>query len=227
MLELIPRGLGRPLRVLAVGAHPDDVEIGAGGTLLELVAAVPDVQVDVVILTGTPERAQESRAGAAAFLAGAESTVVVHDLPDGRLPTAWTDAKELLEDVAASRPRPDLVLGPSRDESHQDHRTVAELLPTVFRDVLTLGYEVAKWDGDLIRRPVYVPLSPEVAARKADLLLEHFPSQHGRDWYDREVFLGLARLRGVECRSRYAEAFTCSKLTLGFGHGSGGTHDAS
>ena len=216
MLHLVPHDTGRPLRVLAVGAHPDDVEIGAGGTLLELVRSVPDVQVDVLILTGTAERAQESQQSAAAFLAGAERTVEVHDLPDGRLPAAWLQAKNLLEAVAVSRPRPDVILGPSRDESHQDHRTVADLLPTVFRGVLTLGYEIPKWDGDLIRRPVYVPLPARTAARKADLLLEHFPSQHGRDWYDREAFLGLARLRGIECQSRFAEAFTCAKVTLGF-----------
>jgi LmbE family N-acetylglucosaminyl deacetylase len=221
VLQLLPRDLGRPLRVLAVGAHPDDVEIGAGGTLLELVRTLPDVQVDVVVLTGTEERAEEARKGAAAFLAGAAHTVEVHGLPDGRLPAAWLQAKELLEEHARTRPRPDLILAPSRDESHQDHRTVAELLPTVFRDVFTLGYEIVKWDGDLGRRPVYVPLPDDVAARKADLLLEHFPSQHDRDWYDREVFLGLARLRGVECRSRYAEAFSCAKVALGFT--SGGT----
>ena len=219
MLPLLPRDLGRPLRVLAVGAHPDDVEIGAGGTLLELVRSVPDVRVDVLVLTGTAERAEEARNGAVAFLAGAEHTVQVHDLPDGRLPAAWLQAKELLEAVAVSRPRPDLILAPSRDESHQDHRTVAELLPTVFRGVLTLGYEIGKWDGDLIRRPVYVPLPDEIATRKADLLLQLFPSQHDRHWYHREVFLGLARLRGIECQSHYAEAFTCAKITLQFAPG--------
>lgn len=219
MLQLLPCDLGRPLRVLAVGAHPDDVEIGAGGTLLELVRSAPDIRVDVLVLTGTPERAQEARESAKAFLAGAEHTVQVHDLPDGRLPAVWLQAKDLLEAFAEASPRPDLVLAPSRDDSHQDHRTVAELLPTVFRGALTLGYEIPKWDGDLIRRPVYVPLRDETAARKADLLLEQFPSQHGREWYDREVFLGLARQRGVECQSRYAEAFTCAKLMLGFVHG--------
>lgn len=218
MLGLAPRLPGRPLRVLAVGAHPDDVEIGAGGTLLELVRCVPGVQVDVRILTGTPARADEARRSAADFLAGAEHTVAVHDLPDGRLPAAWAQVKELLETYATAA-RPDLVIGPSPEESHQDHRTVAEILPTVFRDVLTLGYEIPKWDGDLIRRPVYVPLPDAVAARKADLLLQHYPSQHDRDWYDREVFLGLARLRGVECRSRYAEAFSCAKAAIHFSPG--------
>ena len=219
MLQLLPCAVGRPMRVLAVGAHPDDVEIGAGGTLLELVLSVPDVQVDILVLTGTVERAEEARKSAAAFLDGCVHTVEVHDLPEGRLPAAWLQAKNLLEAVAASRPHPDIVFAPSRDESHQDHRTVAELMPTVFRGVLILGYEIGKWDGDLIHRPVYVPLSSEIAAHKADLLLEHFPSQHGRDWYDRETFLGLARLRGIECQSRYAEAFTCAKITIGFALG--------
>jgi LmbE family N-acetylglucosaminyl deacetylase len=219
LLDLLLRAVDRPLRVLAVGAHPDDVEIGAGGTLLELVRARPDVRVDVLVLTGTDERAEEARKSADAFLAGADHDVEVHGLADGRLPAVWHETKELLETFAASRPSPDLILGPSREDSHQDHRTLAELLPTVFREVLTLGYEIPKWDGDLVRRPMYVPLGEAVVQRKVELLLEHFSSQHGRDWYDAEVFLGLARVRGVECRSRYAEAFTCAKATLGFSIG--------
>ncbi len=78
-----------------------------------------------------------------------------------------------------------------------------------------LQYEIPKWDGDLTRRSVYVPMSDEVARRKVALLNEVYPSQHGRDWWDDEMFLGLARLRGMECRARYAEAFTCDKLVLG------------
>jgi LmbE family N-acetylglucosaminyl deacetylase len=224
MLPLVPRCPPRQLRVLAVGAHPDDVEIGAGGALLGLVRSVPDLCVDVVVLTGTSTRAEEARASAADFLAGTEHTVTVHALPDGRLPAAWAEVKEVLEYRAGTGPAPDLLIGPSRDEAHQDHRVVAEILPTVFRDVLTLGYEIPKWDGDLVRRSVYVPMSDEVADRKADLLMRHFPSQHGRQWYDREVFLALARLRGVECGSRYAEAFTSAKSVMTFTT-ERGTHD--
>ncbi|MGY1635509.1 PIG-L deacetylase family protein [Geodermatophilus sp. SYSU D00742] len=216
MLPLVPRAPSRQLRVLAVGAHPDDVEIGAGGALLELVRSVPDLCVDVVVLTGTPTRADEAQASADGFLSGAEHTVSVHGLPDGRLPAAWAEVKELLESRARTSPVPDLLIGPSRDESHQDHRVVAQILPTVFRDVLTLCYEVPKWDGDLIRRTLYVPMSDEVADRKVELLMRHFPSQRGRHWFDREVFLGLARLRGAECGARYAEAFTCSKSVMTF-----------
>jgi LmbE family N-acetylglucosaminyl deacetylase len=214
VLELVPRLPDRALEVLAVGAHPDDIEIGAGGTLLQLVRSVPDLHVDMLVMTGTATRADEARASASDFLQGVQHRVTVHSLPDGRLPAAWSEVKELLEDRARNGPRPDLVIGPSRDEAHQDHRTVAGLLPTVFRDVLTLAYEVPKWDGDLVRRPVYVPLTEEVACRKADLLMSHFPSQRGHAWYDREVFLGLARLRGLESSSRYAEAYGCGKATI-------------
>jgi LmbE family N-acetylglucosaminyl deacetylase len=109
---------------------------------------------------------------------------------------------------------PDLVIAPSTADAHQDHRTIGEIVPTVFRDHLCLGYEIPKWDGDLGRPSVYHPLPEDVARRKVELLHKCYPSQRGRDWWDDEVFLGLARLRGMECRSRYAEAFTCTKLIL-------------
>jgi hypothetical protein len=99
-------------------------------------------------------------------------------------------------------------------DAHQDHRTIAEIVPTVFRDQLCLSYEIPKWDGDLGRPSLYVPLSQETARRKVELLHKCYPSQHGRDWWDDEVFLGLARLRGMECRARYAEAFSCAKWVI-------------
>ena len=202
---------GRPLSLLAVGAHPDDIEIGAGGLLLQL-AARP-LQARYVLLTGTEERQAESRAAAAAFLPGADLTVELSQLPEGRLPAAWAQAKEVLEQVARSC-TPDVILAPSVSDAHQDHRTIAEIMPTVFRDQLCLSYEIPKWDGDLGRPSLYVPLSPETARRKVELLHKCYPSQHGRDWWDDEVFLGLARLRGMECRAPYAEAFGCAKSVI-------------
>ena len=100
------------------------------------------------------------------------------------------------------------------DDAHQDHRTIAEIVPTVFRDQLYLAYEIPKWDGDIGRPSMYVPLSAETACRKVELLHKCFPSQRNRDWWDDEVFLGLARLRGMECRARYAEAFRCAKSVI-------------
>ena len=120
--------------------------------------------------------------------------------------------KEILEEVARSC-SPDVIIAPSSDDAHQDHRTIGEIVPTVFRDQLYLAYEIPKWDGDLGRPSMYVPLSAEIARRKVELLHKCFPSQRGRDWWDDEVFLGLARLRGMECRARYAEAFTCTKVS--------------
>ncbi len=143
----------------------------------------------------------------------ADLTVELHHLSEGRLPAQWGQVKEVLEAVASSC-SPDLIVAPSIGDAHQDHRTIAEILPTVFRDALCLGYEIPKWDGDLGRPSVYFPLSDESVHRKVQLLNECYVSQTGRGWWDDEVFLGLARLRGIECRAGYAEAFTCTKLRL-------------
>jgi LmbE family N-acetylglucosaminyl deacetylase len=201
--------------LVAVGAHPDDIEIAAGGLLLSLAAAVPGIRVHYVLCTGTPERQAEARAAAAAFLPGAELSFALHDLPDGRLPAHWAAVKDVLHGAVGVL-QPDLVICPARNDAHQDHRLLAEQTPTVFRDQLVLHYEIPKWDGDLARRNVYVPLPDDLARRKTELLHASFPSQKARDWWDDEVFLGLARLRGMECRARYAEAFDCTKATLRF-----------
>jgi LmbE family N-acetylglucosaminyl deacetylase len=204
---------GRPLSVLVIGAHPDDIEIGAGGTLLSLAESQPGLQARYVVMTGTVERQLEARNAANEFLPAADVTIEMHELPEGRLPAAWGRVKEALENVARSC-SPDLIIAPSRDDAHQDHRTIAEVVPTVFRDRLYLAYEIPKWDGDLGRPSMYLPLSEDVARRKVELLHKCFPSQSGRDWWDNDVFLGLARLRGIECKARYAEAFSCAKSVI-------------
>jgi LmbE family N-acetylglucosaminyl deacetylase len=204
---------GRPLSVLAIGAHPDDIEIGAGGMLLSLAEGQPGLRARYVVLTGTEDRRLEARHAASAFLPGADLTIELFDLPEGRLPAVWDRAKEVLERVAQSC-SPDLIVAPSRGDAHQDHRVVGEIVPTVFRDQLYLAYEIPKWDGDLGRPSMYFPLSAGQARRKAELLHKCFPSQQNRDWWDDEVFLGLARLRGMECRAPYAEAFTCTKSLI-------------
>jgi LmbE family N-acetylglucosaminyl deacetylase len=212
MLTLrLGRPADAPLSVLAIGAHPDDIELGAGGLLLALAEVRPRVRY--VVLTGTAERHAEARDAAASFLPGADLEVSLYDLPDTRLPAAWTAVKDILADVARSF-TPDLVIAPMSADAHQDHRTVAEIVPTVFRDQLYLGYELVKWDGDLGRPSVYFPLEDHVARRKVELLHKCYQSQRSRDWWDDEVFLGLARLRGMECRARYAEAFYCGKSVI-------------
>jgi LmbE family N-acetylglucosaminyl deacetylase len=212
---MIPLRLGQatdaPLSVLAIGAHPDDIELGAGGLLLALAEQRPRIRY--VVLTGTAERHAEARDAAASFLRGADLEVSLHSLPDTLLPTAWNAVKEILADVARSF-TPDLVIAPMPADAHQDHRMVAEIVPTVFRDQLYLGYELPKWDGDMGRPSMYFALDDDIARRKVELLDKCYPSQRGRDWWDEEVFLGLARLRGMECRARYAEAFSCTKSLL-------------
>ncbi|MGY0233468.1 PIG-L deacetylase family protein [Longispora urticae] len=195
-------------RLTLLGAHPDDIEIAAGGLLLSLTPK----SVHYVLLTGSPARLAEARAAAAAFLPDAEVTFAFSALPDGRLPAHWAEAKAAVQ-AAATVPA-DLVLAPALYDAHQDHRLLAELAPTAFRDAQILHYEIPKWDGDLGRPNVYVPLPDDVARRKVELLHKSYPSQHARDWWDDEFFLALARLRGAECRHRYAEAFTATKMTL-------------
>ena len=214
MINFLVRSAGpEPLSVLAIGAHPDDIEIAAGGTLLTLAERQPRMRIRYVVLTGEPQRQAEARGAARAFIPNAQLEVQLHDLPDGRLPAVYRPVKEILEDLAKSF-RPDVILTPSPHDAHQDHRIIGELVPTAFRDHVVLNYEIPKWDGDLGRPNVYFPLSGDVARRKVELLDKCFPSQIGRDWWEEETFLGLARLRGIECREPYAEAFTCTKLVI-------------
>lgn len=212
---MVPVRLGQrgnaPLSLLAVGAHPDDIEIGAGGLLLSLADKLSRVRY--LVMTGTEERHAEARAAARAFVPHAELDITLLDLPEGHLPTAWQSVKQALESVAGTD-SPDLIIAPSPADAHQDHRTLGEIVPTVFRDHLFLAYEIPKWDGDLGRPSVYHQLTDDVARHKVELLHKCYPSQRSRDWWDDEVFLGLARLRGMECRARYAEAFYCSKLVI-------------
>ena len=204
------------LRVLALGAHCDDVEIGAGGTLLRLAAESTPASVDVLVLSSDEQRKAEAGRSAEAFLAGVgEVRTTVHGFPDGRLPQHWGDVKDVLQQAARDH-EVDLVLAPSPDDAHQDHRLLGEMATTVWRDHLVLNYELPKWDGDLGRgRPThYVPLSPETMDRKVALLAKHFPSQAGHDWFGDETFRALGRLRGMESRSPYAEAFSVAKVVL-------------
>ncbi|MFF5503354.1 PIG-L deacetylase family protein [Streptomyces roseolus] len=214
---MIRLGAGAVQRVVAVGAHCDDLAIGAGGTLLTVCRARPGVRVDALVLTGGGgEREAEERAALAAFCPDADLRLTVLKLPDGRLPAYWDEAKAAVEELRAGTD-PDVVLAPRTADAHQDHRGLARLVPTAFRDHLVLGYEIVKWDADLGRPTAYQPLTAEIAEEKVRLLQEHYPSQRHRPWYDREAFLGLARIRGIECHTRYAEAFDVTKLTLDLG----------
>jgi LmbE family N-acetylglucosaminyl deacetylase len=199
-----------PLQVLCLGAHPDDIEIGCGGTLLSL-AARAQLTVTALVLTGTEERLQESEKALSSLVPQARLTSA--GLRDGRLPAQWDQVKSALEDLAAHC-RPDLILAPRTDDAHQDHRLIGKLVSTAWRDAMVLHYEIPKWDGDTAPATHYVPLTPQQAREKLDILNRCFVSQVDRDWWDDEFFLGLMRLRGAQCRARYAEAFVADKICL-------------
>ncbi len=212
--------------VAAIGAHCDDIVIGAGATLMQIAQQNPGVTVHALVLTGAgTEREIEEKNALAALLSSAPEAQVrltVADLPDGRLPEHWGSVKQHLADFRREC-EPDLVVGPHRDDSHQDHRLIAELIPTEFRAHLTLGYEILKWESDLPNPSVYVPVSSLVARQKARLLAECYPSQTDRDWFDDEAFLGLMRVRGAQCHARYAEAFVLEKAVLEISADKGGS----
>jgi len=203
--------------VALIGAHCDDIAIGAGATLLKLTRENPDVVVHALVLTGAGcEREVEEKNAFASMCGTAEVRLTVADLPDGRLPQHWGEVKARLADFRANC-EPDLVFGPQRADSHQDHRLLAELIPTEFRNHFILGYEILKWESDLPNPTVYQPVRPATAIQKARLLHESYRSQVDRDWFDHEAFLGLMRLRGVQCHSRYAEAFVAEKTVINVG----------
>jgi LmbE family N-acetylglucosaminyl deacetylase len=203
-------------RVLAIGCHADDIEIGCGGTLLTLARANPGLQVDWVVLAAQGARAEEARTSAAAFLDGVtDARVEVHDFRDGFLPYVGGEVKQVFEDLKG-RVDPQLIFTHNGYDFHQDHRLACELTWNTFRNQLILEYEIPKVDGDIGRPNVYVPLTAADVERKLELLEQHFPTQSGKHWFDPETFKGLMRLRGMEAVApeRFAEAFTCRKVSF-------------
>jgi LmbE family N-acetylglucosaminyl deacetylase len=202
------------LRVLCLGAHSDDIEIGCGGLLLAL-QRTRRLEVDWVVFSASGRRAEEARAGAASFLEDVSAVhLTLHEFRDGFFPhtPAIKDAFEALKE----RPRPDLVLTHYRDDRHQDHRVLSDLAWNTFRDHLVLEYEIPKFDGDLGSPNCFAPLDRELCDRKVTHLESVFGSQRDKHWFSAETFLGLMRLRGMECRAPggYAEAFYTRKVCL-------------
>ena len=217
---MLSLGLGRegtvPLDVLALGAHPDDAEIGCGGTIFKLIASGVVGSVCWVVLSGMDARVEEARASADAMLAGVpEHTILQPGFRDGFFPYDGADIKGFFEDLARDFD-PDLILTHQRDDLHQDHRITCELTLNTFRSHLILEYEVPKYDGDMGRPNLYVSIDDEIRRRKIEHLMEHFETQSPKRWFKEELFTGLLRLRGMECNSpsAYAEAFYSRKAVL-------------
>jgi LmbE family N-acetylglucosaminyl deacetylase len=217
---MLPISLGQnstiPVSILCLGAHSDDIEIGCGGTVLRLLSERPGSSVHWVVFSAAPEREREARACAADFLAAAaKSTVLVKNFRESYFPYLGVAIKDFFEELKGMT-SPDLILSHHVHDRHQDHRTIAELTWNTFRNHLVVEYEIAKYEGDLGSPNLYVPLSRTVAARKIELLLEHFASQRSRPWFRSETFDGLMCLRGVECNAPEgrAEAFHAPKMIL-------------
>jgi LmbE family N-acetylglucosaminyl deacetylase len=205
----------RPPRILCLGAHSDDIEIGCGGTLMHLIRSYPGLACRWVVWSAIPPRDAEARQAASGVLATAGTTeVVVEGFRDGHFPDQWTALKARFEEMKDWKP--DLVFTHHRQDRHQDHRVVAELTWNTWRDHLILEYEVVKYEGDLHTPNVYVSLERDVVDLKVSLLMNEFPTQRSKPWFDPEVFRGLMRIRGVECGSPsgYAEGFHAPKMLL-------------
>ena len=213
----LPGQPDEPLRVLALGCHADDIEIGAGGLLLRLQETRPRLEVHWVVLSAHGARRDEARASAEDLLDRAASLQVdLHGFRDGHFPYLGGDVKDVFEGLKHEAVAPDLILTHHRHDLHQDHRLVCELTWNTFRSHLVLEYEIPKYDGDLGRPNVFVTVSEEHCRRKVGVLMEHFGTQRDKHWFNPELFLGLMRVRGMESRSAtgYAEAFHGRKLVL-------------
>lgn len=215
MLDLIlDSGRQQTLRVLCVGAHCDDIEIGCGGALLALQVSGRKLIIDWVVLSGTAERRQEARSAMRMLLRPTcRGDLLFGDFPDGQFPSVYADIKDFCESLKR-RPRPDVIFCHERCDRHQDHRVVNEMIWNTFRDHVVLEYEIPKWDGELGSPNIYVPVSKKQAGAKVAALLKAYRTQGDKDWFTRETFLAMLRLRGLECRSPsgYAEAFHGRKL---------------
>ena len=199
-----------------MGAHADDVEIGCGGTLLRLVQELPELEVLWLVLCSNGPRAAEARASASAFLAGAaRARVTVLDHRDGFLPYSGPGVKDEFEKVKAEF-APDLIFTHYRDDRHQDHRLTSDLTWNTWRDHLILEYEIPKYDGDMGSPNLFAPLTRATLERKLALVLEHFPSQANKHWFQADLLRSVARIRGMECVAPegVAEGFYCRKAVF-------------
>jgi LmbE family N-acetylglucosaminyl deacetylase len=214
---MLPFGLQRQdsLKILCLGAHCDDIEIGCGGTVMRLANEYTGLKMKWVVFTSTSERRTEAERSAAHFLEPiTEKDVVVLNFRDGFLPYETVAVKNYFEELKTFQP--DIIFTHFRHDLHQDHRLISDLTWNTFRDNLILEYEIPKYDGDLGHPNVFIPLARDVADKKVDALAHYYVSQSAKHWFDKETFFSIMRIRGLECasRSRYAEGFYLRKAVL-------------
>jgi LmbE family N-acetylglucosaminyl deacetylase len=216
MIELVfPSKKPEPVTILCLGAHSDDIEIGCGGALLYLKAALPQVRFHWVVFSAPGPRMQEATTAAGLFTAGCEKQVVIKDYRDGFLPYNGAEVKDCFEEIKV-QVSPDLVFTHWQGDAHQDHRLLSELTWNTFRNHLILEYEIPKYDGDMGRPNLFIPLEGPILTQKMNYLFTAFGSQRSKPWFDCQLFTALMRIRGMESNSPsgYAEAFHCRKLVV-------------
>lgn len=211
----IDRSTTGALKVLCLGAHSDDIEIGCGGTILQLAEQYPDCEFHWVVFSAIGVREAEAQRAATLFAASRLKAQLFKKFQDGFMPYVGGEVKTVFEKELKQLSL-DLVFTHNNQDAHQDHRLISELTWNTFRDHLILEYEIPKYDGDMGRPSVFVPLSPEVCKKKVGHIMDAFQSQRTKRWFEAETFSSMMRLRGMECNSPsgYAEAFYCRKLVL-------------
>jgi LmbE family N-acetylglucosaminyl deacetylase len=200
-----------------LGAHSDDIEIGCGGTVLEWVKRKPGVGLCWAVFSAEDKREEEARQSAAFFTKGApETRVIVHNFRGSFFPYQGEAIKEAFEALKREF-QPDLVFTHYREDRHQDHRVISDLTWNTFRNHVVLEYEIPKYDGDIGQPNCFMSLSGSTCRRKAAAITRFFQTQSNKHWFTEDTFLGLMRLRGIECaaETKYAEAFYARKLLLG------------
>lgn len=215
MLRLIPEKRG-VLQVLCIGAHSDDIELGCGGAVLELIGRPAPVAVTWVVLSGTGAREREAVMSARRFLKGAKKADIrVAWFRDGYFPTMHAEVKDYFE-ALKREVSPDLIFTHAGNDLHQDHRLVSELTWNTFRDHMILEYEIVKYDGGLGSPNGFIPISLRNCRRKVQMLMKGFATQRSRRWFTEDTFMAMLRIRGIECNAPegHAEAFYVRKFVL-------------
>jgi LmbE family N-acetylglucosaminyl deacetylase len=204
------------LKVLCLGAHSDDIEIGCGGAILRLLSEHDGVEVCWVVLGASGQRDGEALASAKKFLAGAKRRqIIIKNFKESFFPYIGTEIKNFFERLK-KKVSPDIIFTHYRHDLHQDHRLVSELTWNTFRDHLILEYEIIKYDGDLGVPNFFVHLNEEICKKKINFIMECFKSQKNRDWFTPDTFLSILRIRGIESKApqKYAETFYCRKIVI-------------
>jgi LmbE family N-acetylglucosaminyl deacetylase len=203
-------------RILCLGAHCDDIEIGCGGTILKLIQDYKNLVFYWVVFSSNEVRHKEALKSAELFLQGATvENIEIKNFRNSFFPFVGVEIKEYFEQIKQAF-SPDLVFTHYREDRHQDHRLISDLTWNSFRDHLILEYEIPKYDGDLGSPNLFCHLDPVICEQKVTAILETFETQQQRAWFTEDTFFSLLRLRGVESNApgKYAEGFYCRKIIL-------------